>query len=205
MSYGQLCVNKTNLTVPVWENDDFKKQIGVIYPREVYAVYPMYGEGLGLPILFLNSQGRLTNGYIQMYADYFNDIDVFHAFCSGVGDYPYEDSVFISFYLLDGKEYYDGNFYITFKFRRTENVYTAAGTYWGRVAAGMRVACKADEDFFRNGSGQNNPHWKAINYVERSTDRAWIKVTGDGKDYGFVDSGLEHGSGPSTISMYGSW
>lgn len=204
MAYGHLCVNKSNLTVPVWENDDFKKQIGVIYPREVYAVYPMYGEGLGLPIRFLNSQGQLVDGYIQMYADYFNDIDVIHAFCSGVGDYPY-DKLFIFHYLLDGKEYYDGNLYITFIFRRTMNVYTAAGRYWGRVAAGMRVACRADSHFFRNGSGQNNPHWKAINYVERSTDRAWIKVTGDGKDYGFVDSGLAYGSSPSTIPMYGSW
>ena len=54
----------------------------------------------------------------------------------------------------------------------------------------MRVACLYTTEFYKSGSGQKIPHWKAINYVERSTDRAWIKVTGDGVNYGFVDIGL---------------
>jgi len=118
---------------------------------------------------------------------------VYHAFFTGIGKYPY------------GREYINGAWHITFKFRRTENVYTATGRYWGRVAAGMRVACLDTTEFYRSGSGQKNPHWKVINYVERSTDRAWIKVTGDGVNYGIVDIGLDHGSSPSSISMYGTW
>jgi len=63
----------------------------------------------------------------------------------------------------------------------------------------MRVACKTAL------SGDTMPHWKAINYVERSTDGAWIKVEGAGLSYGFVNTGLEDGSMPNTISMYGTW
>lgn len=197
MANGVIYVNKSNLTVPVWKDlwtwDNPSNQIGVIYPREVFAAYPTYGDGRGVPILFLNSQGQLTYGAIDNLAPYFDDDEVYWAFFTGIGDYPY------------GRVYINGKWYITFKFRRTENVYTAAKRYWGQVAAGMRVACLDTTEFFKSGSGQENPHWKAINYVERSTDGAWIKVSGDGYDYGFVDIGLDHGSGPSKISMYGSW
>ena len=64
---------------------------------------------------------------------------------------------------------------------------------------GMRVACRS------NATGENHPDWKLINFVERSTDGEWIPVTGDGYQHGFVDIGLNQGSTPSSISMYGSW
>lgn len=198
MSQGRFCVNKTNKIIPVYKYEiplyRPYTQIGRIYPREAFARFPVYGEGTETPILFLNSAGQLTEGFIDEVelADLLT-LEEWDAFYSGVGEYPYD------------MEFIDGNWCITFKFRRTENVYTATGRYWGRVAAGMRVACLDTTDFFKNGSGQTHPNWKAINYVERSTDGAWIKVSGDGKDYGFVDTGLDHGSGPSKISMYGSW
>lgn len=92
-----------------------------------------------------------------------------------------------------------GTLYYIFKFRRSEEVYTAAGNRWGTVASGMEVACQTAM------MGDNHPDWKGINYVKRSSDGKWIKVTGDGYDYGFVDVGLNQGSTPSTISMYGTW
>ena len=41
----------------------------------------------------------------------------------------------------------------------------------------MRVACLSAA------SGSSNPHWKLINYVERSSDGAWIQVSGAGHTY----------------------
>jgi hypothetical protein len=38
-----------------------------------------------------------------------------------------------------------------------------------------------------------------------NTSGKWVKVTGDGKNYGFVDTGLKSGSSPTSIAMYGKW
>ena len=53
-------------------------------------------------------------------------------------------------------------------------------------------------------SGDSHPDWKGINYVE-STSGAWVRVTGAGSNYGFVDTGLGVASGYSSIPMYGRW
>ena len=106
---------------------------------------------------------------------------------TGCADFPY------------GTVTIDGTKYITFKFRRTENVYYGDGSYWGTVYTGARVACKTSM------SGDSHPEWKAINYVEKKSTGEWVKVTGKGYTYGFVNTGLEDGAMPSTISMYGSW
>lgn len=87
---------------------------------------------------------------------------------------------------------------MTFLMRKGEPVYTAGGTRWGSVAANCRVACRTEM------AGDNNPHWKGINYVE-STEGKWVPVTGDGVEYGFVDTGLAYASSYGKIGMYGSW
>lgn len=179
------CVNKSGQKVPVYDAY-YTTQIGVLYPREAFGWDANWGgEGVFCRIVFLNSQGKLQVGFLKNAIDY-------NGLPAPVGVYPYD------------RVYIDGNWYVTFKFRRTENVYTADGNYWGQVAAGMRVAC-LDDGFMNSLSGDTHPEWKAINYVERSTDKAWIKVSGAGKNYGFVDTGLSKGSMPDTISMYGSW
>ena len=71
--------------------------------------------------------------------------------------------------------------YYTFIMRSTKNVYTVANTYWGKVAGGCRVACLTSL------AGQEHQWYKGVNYVE-NTSGNWVQVTGDGKDYGFVDT-----------------
>lgn len=93
----------------------------------------------------------------------------------------------------------NGTKYITFKFRRTENVYKPNATLWGTVYTGARVAC------LNGDSGDTHPEWKKINYVEKKSTGEWVKVSGSGYSYGFVNTGMEDGAMPTSISMYGSW
>ena len=53
-------------------------------------------------------------------------------------------------------------------------------------------------------AGQTKQWTKQIHYVENTSGK-WVKVTGDGKNYGFVDTGLKSGSSPTSIAMYGKW
>ena len=71
--------------------------------------------------------------------------------------------------------------------------------YTATVASGMEVACRTDA------MGDSHPDWKLINYVKRSSDGQWVAVTGSGYKHGFVDIGLNVGSTPGSISMYGTW
>lgn len=174
------CINMSDKTVSVYEDtlDVPGIKIGTLSPREAFSA--CYGEGF-TTIFFRNSSGVVTEGYIP---DYYDTPASLYTLST---EYPY------------GTVTIDGETFYTFKFRRSEEVYTAAGNRWGTVASGMRVACRTDM------MGENHPDWKGINYVERSTDGKWIKVTGDGYNYGFVDTGLNKGSMPNTISMYGTW
>jgi hypothetical protein len=186
----ELYINMSDKVMPVYQDYDWTNpgpQIGSIYKREVFSF--QYGEA-GSTIVFRNSSGRVTTGFLPILDKNGNDFF----------DRETEKKMFTSCTALP----YDtvtinGASYVTFKFRRSEEVYTAAGTRWGTVAAGMRVACRSDA------TGESHPDWKLINFVERSTDGEWIPVTGDGYQHGFVDIGLNQGSTPSSISMYGSW
>lgn len=182
---NELHINMSGVSIPVYK--DFiecnpNDQIGTIYPREAFA--SSYGDGYSV-IFFRNSSGNITIGYIPV--QYELDRETEKKLFTPCTTLPY-NAVTIN-----------GASYVTFKLRRSEEVYTAAGTRWGTVAAGMRVACRS------NATGDNHPDWKLINFVERSTDGEWIPVTGDGYQHGFVDIGLNQGSTPSSISMYGSW
>lgn len=194
---NSFCVNKSGYSVPVWSGPGFADRenihrIGTIGNREAFGFNMDWGgDGVFNCIRFLNSSGQVITGWLTNCDERGNELlsgnDWANVFtpCSA---YPY------------GSEYIDGQRYITFKFRRTEEVYTPSGESWGSVASGCRVACTSSL------AGDLNCTLKGINYVERSYDGAWIKVTSpSGETYGFVDTGLNTGSGPSTISMYGTW
>lgn len=194
---NRFCVNKSGYSVPVWSGPGFANvaditRIGSIGNREAFSfVEDWGGDGVFNCIQFLNSSGQLSYGWLSNRYENGNAIlansDWNNVFTECT-DYPY------GYVTIDGKTYK------TFKFRRAEEVYTPSGDNWGAVASGCRVACQTAL------AGSSHPSWKGINYVERSTDGAWIKVTSQsGEEYGYVDTGLNTGSGPSTISMYGTW
>lgn len=184
---NSFCINKSGGSCPVYNEPGWagsgRVKIGTIYNREAFGYDSDWGgDGVFNHIVFRNSNGQVVGGFLEPeYVE--NHYDVL----TDCTDYPY------------GTVTIGGTVYKTFKFRRQETVYKADGSVWGAVAANMRVACLSAL------SGGSNPHWKAINYVERSSDGAWIQVTGAGYNYGFVNTGLEDGSTPTTISMYGSW
>lgn len=183
MAYYYMGINMSGKSFPVykeWPRQNNPTKIGTIYAREAFAFHEGLEDG-SAELWFRDSSGKLVQGFIYDWAG---------SELTECIDYPYttDDDI-------DGK----GTLYYIFKFRRSEEVYTAAGNRWGTVASGMEVACQTAM------MGDNHPDWKGINYVKRSSDGKWIKVTGDGYDYGFVDVGLNQGSTPSTISMYGTW
>lgn len=193
---NEFCVNKSGYSVPVWDRPGWpdiegSQRIGNIYNREAFgADWNWGGDGVFNHIVFRNSSGQLTGGWLINGDENGNEIlsgsnwvNVF----KGCTEYPY------------GTITINGTTYKTFKFRRQETVYKGDASVWGTVAAGMRVACLSSL------SGNSYPYWKAINYIERSSDGAWIKVEGAGYSYGFVNTGLEDGSMPTSISMYGNW
>lgn len=180
---NEFCINKSGQTIPVYDTPEKNNRIGSIYNREAFGWDRDWGGDLIFNhIIFRNSAGNVVWGFIVA-----NTPDFPAGVNTDCTDYPY------------GTATINGINYVTFKFRRSETIYKGDGTTWGSVASGMRVACLSSL------SGQSHPNWKSINYVERSSDHQWIPVTGGGYNYGFVNTGLEDGSTPSTISMYGTW
>lgn len=172
------CINKSGIAVPVSSDTDKRSQIGTIYDREAFGYdWDWGGDNYFCHILFRKSNGSLSYGFI---------IDPPNRSMNDCTDYPYGTAI------IDGIQYY------TFIMRQSQPVYTAGGTRWGAVGANCRVACITAL------AGSSHPDWKGINYVE-STKGAWVKVTGDGSDYGFVDTGLSVASAYRSIPFYGSW
>ena len=172
------CINKSGKSVPVYSDPDKTKKIGTIYNREAFGYFKNWGgDDVVCYIVFLNSSGTLTNGFLV------NPPDNSRVPCT---NYPY------------GTKTIYGTKYYTFKLRKSRTVYTVKGNKWGTVAAGRRVACLTAL------AGDTKAHWKGINYVENSSG-GWDQVTGDGSSYGFVDTGLGVSSGYDSIPFYGSW
>jgi hypothetical protein len=172
------CVNKSGVSVPVYSNQNEGQRIGTIGNREAFGYYRDWGgDGARCNIIFLNSSGSLSYGCLLYPPD---------GTLTPCTSYPY------------GKAIINGMEYTTFIMRRARNVYKVDESLWGTVAANRKVACQTGM------SGENHPDWKGINYVE-STSGAWVRVTGAGSNYGFVDAGLGVASGYSSIPMYGRW
>lgn len=172
------CINKSGLKIPVYTDTKKTKQIGTLYDREAFGYDCNWGgDDYFCRIEFRNSAGKLSGGYI---------IDPPAKAITLCSDYPYGT-------VKIGKETF-----LTFLMRKSCSVYKARGGSWGNVAANCRVACRTAL------SGDSNPTWKGINYVE-NTKGVWIPVTGDDVSYGFVDTSLASASGHSSVAMYGSW
>lgn len=161
-----------------WPRPSNPTKIGTIYAREAF-VFNSNTEDGSAEIWFRNSSGKLVQGYVY---------DWTGSELTECIDYPYRTET------INGIKYY------IFKFRRSEEVYTASGDPWGSVASGMEVACKSAI------MGESHPDWKSIYYVKSSKTGKWVPIVeGDDTVNGFVDVGLNQGSTPSTISMYGTW
>ncbi|WP_156829066.1 hypothetical protein [Cohnella laeviribosi] len=183
---NEICINKYNTTngyVTVNDPNNFTKEIGKIYYNEVFTyLADNGGERYYNWIYFKNSSGTMTTGCIVTSdaPDFWNDI-----FTSAYGpDYKH------------GTLSIDGRTYNSFPVRRTANIYTAGGTYWGSVAAGQYVYC-----YGYPAAGSNNPGLLQVHYV-RATNGNYEQVSGNGVDYGFVDIGFAYGSGKTTLSVY---
>ncbi len=195
---NMFCTNRFG-SVPVWDdlpgdNGSMSgvNQIGTLADDESFAYIPDWGgDGVFNRIYFRNSSGKLVYGFVYNRDKNGNKItrdDLWNSVCCPFTHNPYRVAT------INGKTY------PTFKARRQEEIYTAAKTLWGHVAAGMEVACADDT------AGDTRPDWKKIIAVKRSTDNKWITVSGDGYNYGFVDTGMaSYGSTASTISIYGNW
>lgn len=175
--YPVLYINKSGKKITIIDSSNGLK-VGDIANREAYIHHG--SEGNMHSIEFLGPNGRLVGATINSYS--LSIPDSFFASCTAYHS---------NYYTIEGKNYH------IFDMRRKENVYMADGTKWGTVAAGARVACSDDT------CGQTHGDWKQVEYI--SSGNNWIKVSGHGSDYGFVDTGLSKGSAPTTISMYGSW
>lgn len=149
--------------------------IGELVNREAYVISGHEGSVFG--VLFLKPDGSFGGGLLK---------DTPDGVLTECIEKPW------------GTAEINGRIYYTFIMRSQQPVYTAGGTRWGSVAATQRVACLDAT------AGYNNPWYKLINYVE-STDGEWVQVTGDGADYGFVDTGIRSASSFNKIAMYGSW
>ena len=168
------CINKTGASLSVYSGMDFKTKVGTIGNREAFVLmgYETYP--------YINFRGpnlKLRDGFLKVNFDFVSN---------GLQKFHYGSAT------INGKKYN------TFLMKRTMNVYTAAGNYWGKVAGGMLVATNSDV------CGYTHSTWKAVDYV-KSTAGKWVKVDGDGYDHGFVDFDLGNGSMPSNIALYGSW
>lgn len=170
---NMFCINKNGSSIPVYSDTDFKTRVGTLGNREAFV---LKGWETFPYICFRGPDLKLREGMLK---DTFKG-EIF------LDRYPY------------GTAKINGTEYKTYLMKRTMNVYTATGRYWGKVAGGMLVATNS------NTCGDSHPTWKAVDYV-KSTAGKWVKVDGDGYDHGFVDFDLGNGSMPSNIALYGSW
>ena len=169
-------INKFGVSLNVYKQASMKDKIGTIGNREAFVVMDAEGDPY---IKFRGPNLELMEGFLDM-------SNAPSPFFKTLKDYPY------------GTATINGTKYKTYLMRRTMNVYTATGRYWGQVSGGMLVATNS------NWCGDTHPSWKSVDYV-KSTAGNWVKVDGDGYDHGFVDFDLGNGSMPSNIALYGSW
>ena len=175
----RLYINKSGIVYPMYEVQENFKKYGDIVNREAY-VYIGH-EGALYALAFLTPSGVFRNTTVSCTSYPFPN-----GFMASCLNYPY------------GRATINGTTYYTFIMRQAKSVYKADGSYWGSVASGRRVATT------NNIMGDSHYDWKQINYVE-NTNGQWIQVSGNGSDYGYVDTGIASASGYGGIAMYGSW
>lgn len=172
------CVNKSGVSMPVYSATDGQTRIGTIYNREAFGYNRNWGgDDYFCNIVFRNSSGNLQRGFL------INPPSGGLSYCTS---YPY------------GTVNINGTTYTKFYMRRTQNIYSPSAAFWGNVSVGKCVAC------LDSVSGDSHPEWKKIYYVQNSSGN-WVRVSGTGYTYGFLDTGLSTGSLYSEIPMYGNW
>lgn len=148
------------------------KPSGILYHNEICIWNEGYGgDGYYRDIEFRGPDGKLHTGFIE-------DANGIQR----IGDYAW------------GTEEIDGYTYKILKMRRTERVLTANGNYWGKVAANQYIAIS-------NSSIAGNTTPTILVYYVKSTRGNWVKVSGDGANYGFCNIGLQSGSMLSNASI----
>lgn len=178
-----LVINKGG-NYPIYDGYQNYKKVGTLYNREAFIA--IGGEEFE-NIMFLSSDGKLRTAGVDTYRYPF-PTDGYN-YCT---DYPY------SIENINGVNYY------IFKMRRTMNVYKSDSNYWGKVAAGMYIATHSST------TGESHKDWLIADYI-KDTNGSWVRIdekttsNPNGKNYGFVDTGLSIASGYSSIPLYGSW
>lgn len=178
MSSPYLVINASNKYYDIYDMNTGKK-MALLYPREAFIVID--NEGVIWNIKIRNSAGKIVNVVVHDKENFIGDN------CKSCYFFPYS------------KEIIDGREYETYLMRKAKKIYTPSADYWGGVGQNMLVASNNDI------VGETHSTWKAIDYVKRSTDGKWVKVSGQGYNYGFVETGLEDGSMYNNIPFYGSW
>lgn len=176
MGVPWIAINHTNHTYQIKEYP----MNGVVSNKIIGKLYPnelcLCHTEHDAYLTFLSSSGQLKDGLIEDEIFYRKDISEL--------PYSYENI--------------NGTTYKIYHMRKSMPVYKAGGGRWGTVAAGMFVAtdnCRP---------GDTHRDWMKVTYV-KSTKGNWVKVTGDGVNYGFVDTGFRISSAGSKIALHGNW
>lgn len=189
-----VAVNKSGVSINVYDYPNNSAKIGTIDPNEVYGVdRNAGGDGFIYRVIWRDgSTGTKRDGVIRS-----GELET--GAMDSVIDYPAGGLDLIN----PATGQYEA--YRTFYCRRTMTIWQCDGTtQWGTVAAGQYVAANAN---WGGSSGDTHADWLQIGYV-RNTNGQWVEIstrTGDPCDWGFIPMGLEYGSLPSTIPVYGSW
>lgn len=175
---NQMLVNKTGRQIPIYRDTSGQVKIGTLYPNEHYSYVGNWGgDGIFNRVCFRNSSGKIAYGFV------IDDIGIYDG--TGIFDFPHS-SVQIG-----------TRWYRTLKLCRNEKIYNKDGQGIDTGVAGCLVGIRDSE------VGSSHPEWKKIYYIQRSSDKAWVKVDGTGAGYGYINIGYDKGSMPSDISLYG--
>lgn len=179
---NRMAINMSTKNLPV--TDPYSgARIGTIYRHELFGVNRRAGgDDAWYRILFLNSKGALQWGVIR-------NTEV------GVATNAYQSKFRYRRTTLDGRA--QNVFKVRF---RSLNLYSVTGRKIGSVSAGQEIAIESNSPL----TGDNNPHWLRINYASK-TSGGWDKITGDGAQYGYIDTGLAYGSRYNTIPCDALW
>lgn len=175
---GNLCINTSGVSCPVYEGLGGTPQIGAIEPRELFSLIGR--EGNMCAIYFMAPSGGMKRGYLHTPTDRVTDFISNHPYQTGIR-VPGDNSTYIAFYM-----------------RQQMTLYNADKSVCGSVAAGKRVLCKSsmiDVDY---------PYLKGINYAEKRTG-GWDRMDDGVNTYGYVDSGLRSSTSANNIALYGNW
>lgn len=182
---GIVKVNRTNRQVKIYEAVDATKQIGTLYPNEMFTWIEEWTGSAASDyymqrICFRNKAGEPYWGWVALAQNE-------NVLATNICALPYCKKV------INGKTYYG------FKMRRTEELYDGSANLISKKAyAGRILLCESST------SGKVNTHWLACQYLETAVGSDRYAEIISGKD-AFVDLGYDQGSTFTTnCSLIGS-